>query len=129
MYRLAEIGRLLAIRLTAADADRICFSNTIGLKISDCRVSADTQGAAGDVQGGLSQLKALSEKNEDDQEAREEVVGLIARNPGELSYLSSNDLKNGAIVIVLMLSPSAWKRSRENLSESYALIAENTIAA
>jgi hypothetical protein len=101
MYRLAEIGRLLAIRLTAADADRICFSNTIGLKISDCRVSADTQGAAGDVQGGLSQLKALSEKNEDDQEAREEVVGLIARNPGELSYLSSNDLKNGAIVIVL----------------------------
>ena len=41
MYRLAETGRLLAIWLTPAEADRICFSNTIGLKIPDCRVSAD----------------------------------------------------------------------------------------
>ena len=41
-----------------------------------------------------------AEKKEGEK-AHEEIVGLIARNPGELRPLSGNDLKNGALVIVL----------------------------
>ena len=50
--------------------------------------------------GSLGQLKVPAEKV-GEEEPRDEIVGLIARNPGELASLSGNDLKNGALVIVL----------------------------
>jgi hypothetical protein len=51
--------------------------------------------------GNLNQLKVPAEKKEGEEREREEIVGLIARNPGELASLSANDQKSGALIIVL----------------------------
>ncbi len=51
--------------------------------------------------GNLNQLKVPAEKKEGEEREREEIVGLIARNPGELASLSANEQKSGALIIVL----------------------------
>ncbi|MDA8232155.1 MAG: hypothetical protein M0006_12530 [Magnetospirillum sp.] len=56
---------------------------------------------AATAKGNLAPVKVPVEKKDGEEEPRDEVVGLIARNPGDLGTLSSNDQKNGALVIVL----------------------------
>jgi len=51
--------------------------------------------------GTLAQLKVPAEKKEGQEKQPEEVVGLIARNPGELVSLSANEQNGGALIIVL----------------------------
>ena len=56
---------------------------------------------AATAKGTFAQLKVPAEKKEGDEKQPEEVVGLIARNPGELSVLSANEQKSGALIVVL----------------------------
>jgi hypothetical protein len=51
--------------------------------------------------GSLIPLKVPAAKTGDEQEAAEEIVGLIARNPELPSSLSTNEQKNSAIIIVI----------------------------
>jgi hypothetical protein len=53
------------------------------------------------TKGALTQLKVPAEKKEGEEKQQDEIVGLIARNPGELGTFSSNDQKNSALVIVI----------------------------
>jgi hypothetical protein len=72
--------------------------------------------------GSLGQLKVPAEQKEGEEKTREEIVGLIVRNPGELGPLSGNDLKNGALVVVLNdLEPhqvTAGEAGSENLPDA-----------
>ncbi len=52
------------------------------------------------AKGNLTPLKVPAEKEDGEEGPPEEVVGLIARNPGELS-LSTNEQKSGALILVL----------------------------
>lgn len=56
---------------------------------------------AATAKGMLTQLKVPAEKKEGEEKQPEVVVGLIGRNPGELSTLSANEQKSGALIIVL----------------------------
>ena len=56
---------------------------------------------AATAKGTLGQLKVPADKKEGEEKQNEEVVGLIARNPGELLSLSTNEQKSGALIIVL----------------------------
>jgi hypothetical protein len=56
---------------------------------------------AANTRGNLVPLKVAAEKKEGDETVREEVVGLIARNPVEPLSLPSNAQKSGAIIIIL----------------------------
>ena len=56
---------------------------------------------AATAKGTLGQLKVPADKKEGEEKQSEEVVGLIARNPGELLSLSANEQKSGALIIVL----------------------------
>jgi len=56
---------------------------------------------AATAKGPLTQLKVPAEKKEGEEKQSEEVVGLIARNPGESLALSANEQKSGALIIVL----------------------------
>jgi hypothetical protein len=49
----------------------------------------------------FNQLKVPVEKKEGEEREREEIVGLIARNRRQLASLSSNEQKNGALIIAL----------------------------
>ncbi len=55
---------------------------------------------AATAKGNLEQLKVPTD-NKGEEGLRNETVGLIARNPGELASLSGDYLKNGALVIIL----------------------------
>jgi hypothetical protein len=51
--------------------------------------------------GKLAELKTLVEKTQAEEEDREEIVGLIARNLPEVDPLTSNNLKSSALIIIL----------------------------
>lgn len=51
--------------------------------------------------GKLVQLKVPAETKESEEKPQEESVGLIARNPGDPLSLGSNEVKSGAIIIVI----------------------------
>jgi hypothetical protein len=51
--------------------------------------------------GNFSLLKMPTESKEGQEDSRDEIVGLIVRNPGELKVFAPSELKNAALVIVL----------------------------
>ncbi len=63
---------------------------------------------AATAKGGLSPLKVPGATKDAEGKPVEEIVGLIARNPGELKTLAGNDLKNAGILRVIRdLEPEA----------------------
>lgn len=53
------------------------------------------------VKGNLAPLRVREEMKEAEEKQLEEIVGLIVRNPGELTFFSTNEQKNGALIIVV----------------------------
>ena len=53
------------------------------------------------VKGSLGELKVPGAKVEGQEKPAEEIVGLVARNPGELPSLTTNQQKSAAIIIVV----------------------------
>lgn len=72
---------------------------------------------AATAKGKLSPIMVPAGKREGDEVTRNEVVGMIVRNPGDLGVLAGNDQKYGALVIVL------------NDLERRALLVEDAAAA
>jgi hypothetical protein len=72
---------------------------------------------AATAKGTFGPLKVPAAPKEGEEKQTDEVVGLIARNPEEPLALSTNDQKNGALIIVL------------NDLEPHAVIVGNLVSA
>lgn len=53
------------------------------------------------IRGTLAPLRVREERKGAGEKQLEEIVGLIARNPGEMTSLSTNEQRNGALIIVI----------------------------
>lgn len=78
--------------------------------------------------GNLQLLKVPAERKADAEKPQEETVGLIARNPGDLASLTSNELKHAALIIVLrdvqdnpMIAEDAAPSGQRRITQSKAI--------